>query len=373
MLHDFLIANREELIVRCRVKAAKRRAPIATDRELQYGVPVFLDQLANVLSNEHLDEDAEHSIGRSSSIETEVAKKLDQTADRHGKELQVSGFTVDQVVHGYGDVCQAVTELAMETHVAITVAEFHILNRSLDSAIAHAVSRFALGREQVMADNSERTLNESLGFLAHELRNLTHTAMIAVNVLKLGGVGISGSTGAVLDRSLRGIRDLIDRTLVDVRLKAGIENVNGNILLSEFIEETRIAATIDAQAHDVELIVPEVEPELAIKADPQILAGAVANLLQNAFKFTKPRGTVWLRAYSSLGRILIEVEDQCGGLPQGDHEDLFRLFEQKHKNRNGVGLGLGISRRAVNASGGHLRVSDRPGAGCTFTIDLPQK
>jgi len=172
MLHDFLIANREELIVRCRVKAAKRRAPIATDRELQYGVPVFLDQLSNVLSNEHLDEDAEPSIGRSSPVETEVAKKLDQTADRHGKELQVRGFTVDQVVHGYGDVCQAVTELAMETHVAITVAEFHILNRSLDSAIAHAVSRFALGREQVMADNSERTLNESLGFLAHEYPHL---------------------------------------------------------------------------------------------------------------------------------------------------------------------------------------------------------
>jgi signal transduction histidine kinase len=53
-------------------------------------------------------------------------------------------------------------------------------------------------------------------------------------------------------------------------------------------------------------------------------------LLQNAFKFTKPLGTVWLGAYSSLDRVLIEVEDECGGLLVGDAEDLFRLFAQKN-------------------------------------------
>src|SRR6185369_6164763 len=136
----------------------------------------------------------------------------------HGNELLRTGFTVDQVVHDYGDLCQAVTEMAMEQGAAVTADEFHTLNRCLDDAIADAVTEFGRQRDQFTADESTRAMNERLGFLAHELRNLIGNALMAFAAIKKGHVGVAGSTGAMLDRSLIGLRDLIDRTLIEVRV-----------------------------------------------------------------------------------------------------------------------------------------------------------
>jgi signal transduction histidine kinase len=371
MLHEFLSSNREELVSRCRGKVAKRHAHRATERELEYGIPVFLTQLTEILREESIGSNAENFSGPSKTAEPRIAIGIGKTASIHGNELLLRGFTVDQVVHDYGDLCQAVTELAIEGNVLITNNEFQTLNRCLDNAIADAVSEFARERDRVIADASEQTLNERLGFLAHEFRNLINTAILAVNVIRRGNVGIAGSTGAVLDRSLKGLQNLCARVLVDVRLRAGIPQHRERVLVSELIEETQVSAAIDANVRGLELIVPDVEPGLAIDADRQILAAAVANLLQNAFKFTRSRSRVSLKTFSSAARVLIEVEDECGGLPPGDPEDLFRLFEQRSGDRSGLGLGLGISRRGVEANGGSLRVRNLPGRGCVFTIDLP--
>jgi signal transduction histidine kinase len=106
--------------------------------------------------------------------------------------------------------------------------------------------------------------------------------------------------------------------------------------------------------------------------DRQLIAAAVANLLQNAFKFTRTGTRVVLRASATEQTVLIEVEDQCGGLPPGKAAELFRPFEQHGPDRSGLGLGLSISRKSVEASGGKLRVRDMPGTGCVFTIELPR-
>ena len=120
------------------------------------------------------------------------------------------------------------------------------------------------------------------------------------------------------------------------------------------------------------LVVEPVESALVGDADPQILGAAIANLLHNAFKFTRPRSKVSLRAYASAGRVIIEVADECGGLPAGDPEALFRAHEQRGKDRSGLGLGLSISRRGVEANGGQLHAQDIPGTGCIFIVDLPR-
>jgi len=94
------------------------------------------------------------------------------------------------------------------------------------------------------------------------------------------------------------------------------------------------------------------------------------NLLHNAFKFTHLAGRVVLRTRTEPRRILIEVEDECGGLPEAD--DVFRPFgDRRGADRSGLGLGLSISRRAVAANGGEIRALSMPGKGCIFTIDLP--
>jgi signal transduction histidine kinase len=98
----------------------------------------------------------------------------------------------------------------------------------------------------------------------------------------------------------------------------------------------------------------------------------LANLLQNAFKFTHDHTTVKLRAYARGGRVLIEVADHCGGLPPGSAEKMFAPFAQHGEDRSGLGLGLFIARRSVEADAGTLRVRDVPGTGCVFTISLPR-
>jgi signal transduction histidine kinase len=361
MLYEFLRSNREELISRCRVKVAQRYAPGAIGRELEYGMPIFLTQLTEVLRQESLG-----STGSGPYIE--IAK----TAGNHGTELLLRGFTLDQIVHDYGDLCQAVTELASEHNAPITNNEFHTFNRCLDDAIADAVSEFARERDQVIADTNQRMMNESLGFLAHEIRNLINTSMLAVEALKRSGAVISGSTGAVLDRSLWGMKDLCTRALVDVRLRAGIPERRERVLVSKLVEDAQESARIEASVRGLELVVPDVEPALAIDVDRQILSGALANLLQNAFKFTRPQGRVLLKTVSTADRVLIEVEDECGGLPNGNTEDLFLLFEQRSNDRTGVGLGLGITRHGVEVNGGKLYVRNLPDRGCVFTIDLPR-
>jgi hypothetical protein len=98
----------------------------------------------------------------------------------------------------------------------------------------------------------------------------------------------------------------------------------------------------------------------------------VENLLQNAFKFTRPRTTVTLRVGASAERVLIEIQDECGGLPGGDVNELFRPFEQRSADRTGLGLGLAFSRWGVEANNGRIYARNLPDTGCVFTVNLPR-
>ena len=86
-------------------------------------------------------------------------------------------------------------------------------------------------------------------------------------------------------------------------------------------------------------------------------------LLQNAFKFTRPRSTVTLRVGASAERVLIEIPDECGGLPRGNVNELFRPFEQRGADRTGFGLGLALSRRGVEANNGRIYARNLPEKG----------
>ena len=116
MLDEFVTANRDEIITRCRAKVAVRSGPA-------------------------------------------TAAAITTTATKHGRDLLDQGYSVSQVVHDYGDVCQAVTELAVERRAAISPADFRTLNRCLDDAIAGAVTEYGRGqdqqREETTADSAE--------------------------------------------------------------------------------------------------------------------------------------------------------------------------------------------------------------------------
>jgi signal transduction histidine kinase len=354
MLHEFIAENRDEIIRRCRAKVAARSIPPPTEVEINHGVPVFLDQLREALR-----------LGQTASPE------IDRSAIQHGHDLLRRGFTVSQVVHDYGDVCQAITELAVELNAPISTDDFRTLNRCLDDAIANAVSAYERERTQSDIEEESARGSERLGFFAHELRNLISTSLMAFEVLKSGNVGVAGSTGTVLYRSLRASQALITRSLAEVRLTQGIQN-REPFLMAEFIDDIASGSTLEANARGVRLIVTPVEDDVAIAADREVLAAVVGNLLQNAFKFTGPGTTVTLSAGASAQRVLIEIQDECGGLPSGNANELFRPFEQRSADRTGMGLGLAFSRWGAEANDGRIYARNLPGRGCVFTIDLPR-
>jgi signal transduction histidine kinase len=372
MIHEFLTENRGELIERCRMKVARRPAPRATEAELDHGITLFLDQIIKTLQAEELAQPSEsrRMSGPSGGADA-ILSEMGVSAKEHGRELLQHGFTIDQVVHDYGDLCQSITDLAVELSAPISNNEFRTLNRCLDNAIAVAATEFNAQRDNIFADKDVRA-NERLGFFAHELRNHLNSATLALTAIKAGSVGLTGATGAVLDRSLVALRRLIDRSLAEARTTAGIPVRHQLFSLADFIAEVQLSASLEAQVSKCTLTVSYVDSKLAIDADRELLLSALGNLLQNAFKFTHPGSEVLLKVYAMSDRILIEVEDKCGGLPLGDVEEMFLPFTQSGADRSGCGLGLSISRRSVEANDGILRVRDIPASGCVFTIDLPR-
>ena len=357
MLHEFISIHREDIVTRCRAKVAARSIPPPSDAEIEHGVPLFLDQLVEAL--------------RSGAASGDI----DRSARQHGLDLLAQGFTVSQVVHDYGDVCQTITELAEETDAPISTDDFRTLNRCLDEAIAAAVTTYeheSQSRASIKQHEASERSNERVGFLVHELRNLVNTAIVAFEVLKTGNVGVSGSTGAVLQRSLLGLRHLIAHSLDEVRMSQGTV-IRERITVAELIEDVAAGAALAAHARGITLTVLPVDHEVAIDADEQILTAVLGNLLQNATKFTRPKSRVTLRVETTADRVLIEVEDECGGLPgELDANELAPSFGQRGTDRSGLGIGLTFSRWGVEANGGRLYARNLPKKGCVFTVDLPR-
>lgn len=374
MMHDFLTNHREELIARCAAKVALREQRNATREQLQNGIPMFLEQLTRTLAAEQFGESGNSlKISGASGGDASVLSEIGVSAVAHGKALLKLGYTVDQVVHDYGDLCQSITSLAFELDAPFTVDEFRTLNRCLDNAIADAVTEFSYQRESAMALQHSADLNERLGFVMHELRNSLSAATLAVSALELGNLALTGATGSVLKRSHTAMARLIDRSLAEVRMEGEEPEDSPVFPLALFIAEASDAARLEAETRGVSFKVSEVDPSLGLRGSRDLLLAALINLLTNAFKFTRRHTEVSLSSYGMADRIMIEVADHCGGLPAGNTEKMFAPFSQRGADKTGLGLGLSIARRSIEADGGTLTVKDVPGTGCIFSMNLPRQ
>jgi hypothetical protein len=212
MLHEFLTTNRQLLIGRCREKVAKRFEPHEVGATIDHGVPLFLQQLV-----ETLREELSTGVPNADSEPTPAPTEIGRSAALHGAELLRQGFSVDQVVHDYGDVCQCVTALAVEQDVPISTDEFRTLNRCLDNAIADAVASFGSARQTSIEGQAE-TLQQRLVAFAAEHRRLIDIAIQSLAAIQTGNIGTSGPTGTLLAHALEELRSLTDRTLPEIRL-----------------------------------------------------------------------------------------------------------------------------------------------------------
>ncbi|HXF16140.1 MAG TPA: sensor histidine kinase, partial [Burkholderiales bacterium] len=254
------------------MKAAKRPLPEHTKEALHNGIPMFIQQLIDTLEMEQEPKAfvdrrvSSTAVSSTAGVGRRKSSEMNKAAAIHGRELLDHGFTIDQVVHAYGDVCQSITDLAFELDEPFEIEEFRSLNRCLDEAIAGAVTAFSDERDNLNAEKQSKEVNIRLGALAHEMRNLIQTATLSFAAIKAGTVGLAGSTGAVMDRTLVAMRDMVDGSVAEVRMDAGMPMHSQIFALADLILEVKISSTMEANIHKCVFSVSPVDPQLAVQA-----------------------------------------------------------------------------------------------------------
>lgn len=382
MLYEFLLKEQKGILALTEEKSLELSGMRQSSVLLKEGLPIFYEQLMNVLrfnnesiKNSEIDKPGmaraaqdsdEQALAKAGGRPEEVA--VAKSAGLHGAELLRLGYTLSHVVHAYGAMCQSITELATNKDIAITANEFHALNRCLDVAIAGAVTEFQSVRN---TQDINREV-EHLGFLAHELRNGLNTVNISLQLIETGTVGFGGSTGKVLKKTLKRIEELIDRSLMEVRLRVDPKVYPEPVHVLHLVNQIVVTAEVEARKRNQTLEI-HIDPALEFEADQHLTYSALSNIVQNALKYTRPGGTVRVRGKSEGEQIVIEVEDECGGLSASTAEELFKPFVQQNENRQGLGLGLTIAQRAITLNHGRIDVQNLPGMGCIFKVTLPKR
>ncbi len=349
-LHSLLVAQRDDLISAW--SAETRRAIAAASlphAALLDRMPDFVDQIIAALHPDAIP-----------------LPPLAQVAEEHGAQRLGIGFDVGEVIREYGILHRCILAVAERAGLTPSLREQGIIARSLSTGIADAIAQYVKQRDL----ETQRQTSEHMGFIAHELRNPLSAARLAFTRLQQAVPAAKGRWADVVDRNLRRTVDLIDGVLGQASLQLGVEPAIQRLDLRSFLQEAVGDAEPESQSRGI-VVTLSVGDGLAFDADPRLMRSAVSNLVNNALKFSHAQSRVDLRASQSAGRLVIDVLDSCGGLPPGKAEDLFKPLVQRGENRSGFGLGLAIALQAVEAHHGTIRVQDRPGVGCVFTIDLP--
>ena len=285
----------------------------------------------------------------------------------HGAQRFRVGFDVREVVSEYGLLLDVVLELAHAEGVSLSVSETRELFSAVNRGIAEAVAAFADERQQSEA----RQTGRHVAFISHELRNPLGGALLSLELVDKTELDEKQKRLAgLIRRNLNRLRNLIDQVLTAERLVSGTELVRERISIGALVDRIAEESALSALSRNVALTI-DVDRDAEVIADARLLESILSNLLQNAIKFSSPGGQVELRARSDADRLLLEIEDSCGGL-EIPAEEIFRPFVQGgNPDKQGFGLGLAIVRQAVEAHGGEIRIHNRPGVGCSFAIAIP--
>lgn len=355
-LHDVLATRRDEVMRRWHDLVRGILAPESMPQvELIDHLPQFLDEILAALRED---------VGLSS---VGPPPERSEIAAGHGHQRLRLGFSLDSVVREYGALRHAIIATARAAGAEIRFAELEVVFDCTITGIAHAVSEYSQQRDA----NLLRQANEHFAFIAHELRNPLSAASMAFSQLKSKNqLPAEGRAVGALERGLQRTSELIDQTLQIARVASGVELRKQSTTLRALFDDLEMGAISEAESAGVELRVVLAQDE-RIALDVRLLRSAVSNLLRNGIKYTRPGSVVELRGSFANQRLVVEIEDCCGGLEPGKVEAAFAPFVRLDKTQSGFGLGLAIARQAVDAHGGSIRVQNLPGKGCIFVLELP--
>ncbi|PTQ55595.1 MAG: Phosphate regulon sensor protein PhoR (SphS) [Candidatus Carbobacillus altaicus] len=245
--------------------------------------------------------------------------------------------------------------------------EVRVLAESFNDLLAHL-------------ERSFRQQGDFVAAAAHELRTpLTTLRTLLDNLateLKRDQNG-NEATWKGLDRAVERLQETIEGLLVLARGEGNLEReaVSLAAVLFDVVEELSPLA----EAHGVSLTIDiddAAETEAFVVGDRRLIERAVANLIDNAVRYNRPDGRVWIRLLSDSGTFwTIRVEDTGLGIPKEAQERIFerfyRLDDSRSRKSGGVGLGLAIVRHVAELHGGTVEVESTPGKGSVFTLRFP--
>ncbi len=175
----------------------------------------------------------------------------------------------------------------------------------------------------------------------------------------------------LMSQAARNLSSLLEDVLDVSRVEAGMLTPQKETVdLGELARQ--VTDTLSPTATEKNLTLENHVPALSVQADPKLLRRVLTNLVSNAIKFTE-KGFVRIRAKEAKKCYFITVEDSGIGMSEQELKGLFQKYHQVHTDKPGYGLGLFISRQIVQAHGGTLNVSSKPGQGSTFTVELPKE
>ena len=226
---------------------------------------------------------------------------------------------------------------------------------------------------------ADRRKDEFLATLAHELRNPLAPIRNALQIM-----GLTGTSGAAaeqlrktMDRQLTQMVRLVDDLLDVSRITRGTielrkERVELAAVVASAVETSR--PLIDAAGHELTITLPP-EP-LHLDADMTRMAQVFSNLLNNAARYTKQGGHIWLTAQRHGGEVVVKVRDTGLGIPADMLPKIFEIFTQVdqslERSQGGLGIGLTLVKRLVEMHGGTVEAfSEGPGRGSEFVVRLP--
>jgi signal transduction histidine kinase len=241
----------------------------------------------------------------------------------------------------------------------------------------HAEAELRAKMEQL--SDADQRKDEFLAMLGHELRNPLAPVTTALELMRLHDDEPNRVARAreTIERQVEHMSRLIDDLLDVSRITQGkIELRQEAVVLSALVARAVEAArpVIDERGHLLTLDLPQ-EP-VTLSADPARLEQVLANLLNNAAKYTDVGGRIWVRAVVEAGQLVLSVKDDGAGLTPAMRERIFDLFvqgpEMRAYTRGGLGIGLTLVRRLVEMHGGTVDArSDGPGRGSEFIVRLP--
>ncbi|MGB2714121.1 MAG: ATP-binding protein [Vicinamibacterales bacterium] len=237
-------------------------------------------------------------------------------------------------------------------------------------------ARNAMNQLRSAAETANRTKDQFLAMLGHELRNPLAPILTALHLMSLRGDETTVKERTIIDRQVRHLMRLVDDLLDVSRIARGkIELRQQSTELAEIVASAveTVSPLLEERRHHLDVDVPQ---GLVVRGDVTRLTQVVMNVVNNAAKYTEPRGRIQISAHQDGSEIELRVKDSGIGISPEMLDRVFDMFTQERQAQEtvhgGLGLGLTIVKSLVELHGGAIRaISEGPGRGSEFVIRLP--